>query len=66
MLVSGISRGGAWAHPLFLNQAEAKAPRNFFSETEHSHYLRVWMTGPPLISMSGSATSWSLLGLKKG
>ena len=47
MLVSGISRGGAWAHPLFLNQAEAKAPRNFFSETEHSHYLRVWMTGPP-------------------
>ena len=47
MLVSGISRGGAWAHPLFLNQAEAKAPKNFFSETGNSHYLRVWMTGPP-------------------
>ena len=47
MLVSGISRGGAGAHPLFLNQAEAKAPKNFFSETGHSHYLRVWMTGPP-------------------
>ena len=30
MLVSGISRGGAWAHPLFLNQVEAKAPKNFF------------------------------------
>ena len=31
MLVSGISRGGASAHPLFLNKAEAKAPKNFFS-----------------------------------
>ena len=30
MLVSGISRGGVWAHPLFLNQAEAKAPIFFF------------------------------------
>ena len=50
MLVSGISRGGAWASPLFLNQAEAKAPKNFFSETRHSHYLRVWMTGPPPLS----------------
>ena len=55
MLVSGISRGVAWAHPLFLNQAEAKAPKIFFPRP-----------GISIISGSGSATGWSLLGLKKG
>ena len=39
MLVSGISREGAWPHPIFLFF--------FVFETGHSRYLRVWMTGPP-------------------
>ena len=42
MLVSGTSRGGAWAYPLLLNQAEAKAPKIFFPRL-----------GIPIISGSG-------------
>ena len=52
---SGGSRGGAWkarAAPLFflfLDQTEAlRAKKNFFGRPPPP-YLRVWMTGPPLI-----------------
>ena len=47
---SGGSRGGALGGrpPFFLAQTEARrAKKNLFGD--RPPYLRVWMTGPPLI-----------------
>ena len=43
---------------LFLDQTEARrAEKNLFGDPLPP-YLRVWMTGPPLIGRPGSATVW--------
>ena len=61
-LTSGGSRGGArGAHPplLFLDQTEAqRAEKYFFEDHPLPPCLRIWMTGPPLIWRSGSATAY--------
>ena len=43
---------------LFLDQTEAQRAEKFLGETapHPPPYLRVWMTGPPIISRSGSGT----------
>ena len=53
---SGGSRRGARGPPLFLDQTEARRAEKKFFETSPPPHLRVWMTGPPLIRRSGSAT----------
>ena len=55
---SGGSRKGARGAPLFLDQTEARrAEKNLFETgPPPPPHLRVWMTGPPLIRRSGSAT----------
>ena len=35
--------------PLFLDQTEARRAEKSFFDTAPPPYLRVWMTGPPLI-----------------
>ena len=42
--------------PLFLVQTEAQRAKKIFLGDPPPPYLRVWMTGPPLISRSGSGT----------
>ena len=45
----GGCRGGA-RPPLFLDQKEAPRAEKFFYGTGPPRYLRVWTTGPPLLS----------------
>ena len=63
VLVSGGTKGSGPGstreHPpsLLLDQT-----KNIFGDRAHRPpYLRVWMTGPPLISRSGSGTAISLV-----
>ena len=50
MYCSGGSRGGARAPTLFLDQNQARrAEKDFFGGHPPPPYLRVWITGSPLI-----------------
>ena len=45
--------------PYFWTKLRPEQPKKFFSETSPSSpYLKVWMTGLPLISGSGSGTAF--------
>ena len=50
-------RGPGARRPLVLDQTEARrAEKPFFGDHPPPLYLRVWMSSPPLISRSGSAS----------
>ena len=56
MAEPGEGPGGPGS-PLFLDQTETRrAEKKFFWDAPTPAYLRVWMTGPPFIWRSGSAT----------